>query len=139
MVDLMTESRVPHRTRRVRPDLGSLLVLLLTTVLCVLAAEGVFRLFPATVPRDVQQRLAHKRGIAHSYIGYLQTPNATGVIVGRDFQGTFHTDGHGFRNPWPCPTTPTLSPWGTRSPLGMGWTMGRPGPPSSPKRSPNVT
>jgi lysophospholipase L1-like esterase len=120
MVDQMTESRAPHRTRRVRPDLGSLLVLLLTTVLCVLAAEGVFRLFPATLPSEVHQRLARKRGIAHSYIGYLQTPNATGVIVGRDFQGTFHTDGHGFRNSWPWPDHADIVTLGDSVTFGYG-------------------
>jgi lysophospholipase L1-like esterase len=83
-----------------------LFLLLSSTVLCLFLGEGFLRLFPGLLPREIRQGLEanpHNMGVGHSYVGYLHTPGSTGVIKGRSFAATYHTDGHGFRNAWPWP------------------------------------
>ena len=99
----LKESLLQRRQERLRRHGVNIAVFLLTTVLCVIAAEAFFHLYPAILPMEVRQQLSTQQGIAHSYIGHLHTPHHTGVIAGRDFKAIHHTDGHGFRNPWPWP------------------------------------
>jgi hypothetical protein len=51
----LKESRGKERWRRYA---GDMVLLLFTTVLCVIAAEAFFHLFPATLPMDVRQQLS---------------------------------------------------------------------------------
>jgi lysophospholipase L1-like esterase len=97
-----------------------MVLLLFTTVLCVIAAEAFFHLFPATLPMEVRQQLSTQQGIAHAYIGHLHTPHHMGVIAGRDFKAIHHTDGHGFRNPWPWPAQTEIVTLGDSLTFGYG-------------------
>jgi lysophospholipase L1-like esterase len=105
---------------RLKTSGGNLAILLLTTVLCVIAAEELFRLFPAILPLEISQRLSARQGIAHPYIGHLHTPHHTGVIAGRSFKAAYHTDGHGFRNPWPWPAQAEIVTLGDSLTFGYG-------------------
>jgi lysophospholipase L1-like esterase len=59
-------------------------------------------------------------GIAHPYIGNLQTPNNAFVISGRDYHAVHHTDGYGFRNSWPWPKTTEIVALGDSVVFGQG-------------------
>jgi lysophospholipase L1-like esterase len=68
--------------------------------------EGTLRLFPVLLPveiRPLTQARQSDFGVAHPYIGHLHKPNNSFELSGRDFSAVHHTDGHGFRNPWPWP------------------------------------
>ncbi len=92
-----------------RSIIGNLVLCLVSIVFALVAAEVVLRLFPQLFPAATEQfRLdaePDQMGVAHPYIGHLHTPNNDLVIPIRDFQAVHHTDGHGFRNPWPWPET----------------------------------
>ena len=77
-------------------------------LIALLLAEGILRFAPDLLPVEVQHiitRNPSNYGVAHPYIGHLQTPNNALVISGRDFHAVHHTDGYGFRNRWPWPET----------------------------------
>lgn len=120
MADQLTESLPQRGKERSRRHIGNVVLLLLTTVLCVIAAEVFFHLFPATLPVEVRRRLSTQKGIAHAYIGHLHTPHHTGVIAGRNFKAIHHTDGHGFRNPWPWPAQVEIVSLGDSLTFGYG-------------------
>ena len=120
MASRLKDSLPQRRQERLRRHGGNMAVLLLTTVLCVIAAEAFFHLCPAILPMEVRQRLSTRQGIVHSYIGHLHTPHHTGVIAGRDFKAIHHTDGHGFRNPWPWPAQAEIVTLGDSLTFGYG-------------------
>ncbi|MGE5304443.1 MAG: SGNH/GDSL hydrolase family protein [Alphaproteobacteria bacterium] len=81
------------------------------------------RLVPGLLPIEVQQiirRNPSNYGVAHPYIGHLQTPNNALVISGRDFRAVHHTDGLGFRNSWPWPKTADIVALGDSVTFGQG-------------------
>jgi lysophospholipase L1-like esterase len=120
MADQLTES-LPHRGKeRLRTYGGNVVLLLLATVLCVIAAEAFLRLFPGLLPIWLHQRFSTQKGIAHPYIGHLHTPHDTGVIAERDFTAVHHTDGHGFRNSWPWPIQAEIVTLGDSLTFGYG-------------------
>lgn len=108
-------------TRRLMSGVGLLLGL---AVLCVAFGEGFLRLCPASVlPDALQQGLhaePHDFGLNHPSIGALEYPYQTDVLTGRDFQAVYHTDGYGFRNPWPWPTEANLVVLGDGMAFGYG-------------------
>jgi lysophospholipase L1-like esterase len=116
----LKESLPKWGKERLRRHGVNIAVFLLTTVLCVIAAEAFFHLCPAILPMEVRQQLSTQKGIAHSYIGHLHTPHHTGVIAGRDFKAIHHTDGHGFRNPWPWPAQAEIVTLGDSLTFGYG-------------------
>ena len=116
----LKESLPKWGKERLRRHGVNIAVFLLTTVLCVIAAEAFFHLYPAILPMEVRQQLSTQQGIAHSYIGHLHTPHQTGVIAGRDFKAIHHTDGHGFRNPWPWPAQAEIVTLGDSLTFGYG-------------------
>ena len=59
-------------------------------------------------------------GVSHPYIGHLHTPNSTGVIQGKDFAATHHTDAYGFRNAGPWPATADIVVVGDSFVFGYG-------------------
>jgi lysophospholipase L1-like esterase len=76
-------------------------------------------LFPQLLPKVIRQH-SSPRVVFHPYIGHLHTPNYTGVLTGSDFQATFHTDGHGFRGPWPWPEQVEILTLGDSLTFGYG-------------------
>jgi hypothetical protein len=85
-----------------------LLLMLLSLVLVLLAAEGLLRTFPALLPLELQIALEDRsktRGVSHPYIGNLHTPNATHVVRTPEFEIPYPTDAHGFNNAGPWPAT----------------------------------
>jgi lysophospholipase L1-like esterase len=101
--------------------LGSLLLLLVSVAVAFVAVEGFFRLAPGALPLEVQQRLGRDQaGIFHPYIGHLHTPYHTGMIAGRDFAATHHTDAYGFRNSWPWPAQAEIVALGDSLTFGYG-------------------
>jgi hypothetical protein len=100
-----------------------LCLLLVSIVLCLVLGEGLLRLFPALLPPEIRQSLEadpQSMGVGHPYIGYLHTPDHTGVITGRGFAATYHTDGHGFRNAWPWPEEADIEVVGDSFVFGYG-------------------
>jgi lysophospholipase L1-like esterase len=86
-------------------------------------AEGILRLFPGLLSMELQQVVEARPdnfGIAHPYIGYLQKPQNTFIIGGRDFRASNHTDGYGFRNAWPWPETAEIVTVGDSLTFGYG-------------------
>jgi lysophospholipase L1-like esterase len=63
---------------------------------------------------------AQMLGVSHPYIGYLHTPHNTGILQSKDFQATYHTDGHGFRNTWPWPEAADIVVVGDSFVFGYG-------------------
>src|SRR5262245_66042919 len=62
-------------------------------------AEGILRLFPGLLSVELQQIVEARPdnfGIAHPYIGYLNKPNNTFIVDGRDFRAVKHTYVYGF-------------------------------------------
>lgn len=85
---------------------GRALLIGLSLLFSIALLEGTFRLFPTLLPGEIQQRVSvasSNIAVSHPKIGHLHKPNANGVIVSRDFRVSHHTDGFGFRNPWPWP------------------------------------
>src|SRR5262249_41745246 len=67
--------------------------------------ELLLRLIPGAFGPEIQQLLLANPGnygVAHSYIGHLQSPDTTLLIAGTAFSALHHTDALGFRNhgPW---------------------------------------
>ncbi len=107
-----------------RSIIGNVILCLVSIVFAFGAAEVVLRLFPQLFPATTQQfRLdaePDQMGVAHPYVGHLHTPNNDLVIPIRDFQAVHHTDGHGFRNPWPWPETADIVFVGDSLTFGYG-------------------
>jgi lysophospholipase L1-like esterase len=96
-----------------RSGLQSLLLLIVTVLVCLGGAEVFFRLFPQFLDEETQLRL-HWQEIARSEaaegidvpdprLGYRLRPHFTGRTTRGHLDFTFHTDEHGFRNPSPWP------------------------------------
>jgi lysophospholipase L1-like esterase len=95
----------------------------LSLLLSAAVGEVVLRLVPSLLPFDVRESLQAKSedyGVSHPYIGYLHKPLTTGVISGIDFRAVHHTDGFGFRNPWPWPTKADIVALGDSLVFGYG-------------------
>jgi len=85
--------------------------------------EGLLRLFSDRLPVEIQRVIRadpSNYGVVHSYIGYLHRPNNTFVVSGKGFSGVHHTDGHGFRNPWPWPERAEIITLGDSVTFGQG-------------------
>jgi lysophospholipase L1-like esterase len=85
--------------------------------------EGLLRLFSGWLPVEVQQIISadpRNYGVAHPYIGHLQTPNNTLVLSGKDYRAVHHTDGYGFRNSWPWPKSADIVTLGDSVVFGQG-------------------
>jgi len=85
--------------------------------------EGVLRLFSGWLPVEVQQIISanpRNYGVAHPYIGHLQTPNNALVLSGKDYRAVHHTDGYGFRNKWPWPKSAQIVALGDSVTFGQG-------------------
>jgi lysophospholipase L1-like esterase len=77
------------------------------------AAEVALRLFPQLMPEEAQLRLhwqeigqsetAQSMTVSDPRFGFLYQPHFTGRTSRGDFDYTFHTNEHGFRNPSPWP------------------------------------
>jgi lysophospholipase L1-like esterase len=94
-----------------------------SVLLTLILVEAVLRLFPGSLPVELQQLMEadpKNYGIAHTYIGHLHKPNSAFVISGKDFKSVHHTDGHGFRNPWPWPETAEIVALGDSLTFGQG-------------------
>lgn len=85
-----------HLTRGLLVLAGVVASLLLVELLL----RGVAGFLPATLRAAIGPR---NLGVAHPYIGHLQTPNSAFVVSGKDFRAVHRTDAHGFRNGglWP--------------------------------------
>jgi GDSL-like Lipase/Acylhydrolase family len=84
-----------------------MLLVLLSLVVALVAAEGLLRVFPALLPLEVRIALEDRpatRFVDHAYIGHLQPPNGTLNIRTSDFEIPYPIDAHGFNNvdPWPA-------------------------------------
>ena len=85
--------------------------------------EGMLRLFSGWLPVEVQQIISanpRNYGVAHPYIGHLQTPNNALVLSGKDYRAVHHTDGYGFRNSWPWPKAAQIVALGDSVTFGQG-------------------
>jgi hypothetical protein len=78
---------------------------------------------PGLLPVEIQQQAQadpRNYGVSHPYIGHLHKPNQALIIEGRDFRAVHHTDGHGFRNPWPWPEEAEIVALGDSLTFGYG-------------------
>jgi lysophospholipase L1-like esterase len=103
---MMTLGAMMRASRRRREWLVRALLVTGGLLLSLVALEGSFRATAGVLPaeiRNVMQATPDRYGVHHPYIGHLHKPNATIVLAGRDFEVLHHTDGRGFRNPWPWP------------------------------------
>jgi lysophospholipase L1-like esterase len=90
-----------------RPLRKELLLIPLSLVVALVAAEGLLRAFPTLLPPELQIVLKDSprtRGVSHPYIGNLQTRDGTVTVRTSEFQIPYPTDAHGFNNadPWPA-------------------------------------
>jgi lysophospholipase L1-like esterase len=86
-------------------------------------AEGFLRTFPGLFSEETRQYLSStpaNSGVAHPYIGHLQTPNRTMVFAGKDFKAIHHVDAFGFRNTWPWPERVDVVALGDSLTYGFG-------------------
>jgi lysophospholipase L1-like esterase len=100
-----------------------MLLVLLSLVLALAAAEGLLRGFPALLPLELQIALEDRsktRGVSHPYIGNLHTPNATHVVRTPEFEIPYPTDAHGFNNAGPWPATADIVAVGDSLTFGYG-------------------
>ena len=95
---------------RSRNIVQNLVLIALSVFFAFGVVEGVLRVMPHVLPEEVQLRLhwQEMRGVdeqikAHPYIGHLYPAHYQGTFSRGDFHFTYHTDGFGFRNPWPWP------------------------------------
>ena len=99
-------------------------LLLGVTALSVAFGESFLRLCPASMlPAHLQEWRAatpDEVGVSHAALGALEPPYQTGVFTGRDFHATYHTDGYGFRNPWPWPEAAEIVVLGDAVVFGYG-------------------
>jgi len=97
-------------------------LLLCSLLLSLLLAEGFLQLFPPCQTRHLPlaQNENFEYYIAHPDIGYLLKPAVSGVLWGCDFRAAFHTDSHGFRNPWPWPEKAEIIAVGDSLTFGFG-------------------
>lgn len=88
-------------------DVARLLAIAASAGLAIIACEAALRFVPGLVREDIYRSLRadpRNYGVAHPYIGHLQTPhNEFEVSSGTDFQVVHSTGEHGFpsRAPWP--------------------------------------
>ena len=90
-----------------RPLRKELLLIPLSLVLALVAAEGLLRAVPTLLPLELEIALEDSpetRGVSHPYIGNLQTPESTVIVRTSEFEIPYPTDAHGFNNadPWPA-------------------------------------
>jgi hypothetical protein len=104
------DERGPPDRPRERAD-GALrkeiLLIVVSLVLALIAAEGLLRAFPTLLPLELQIALEdgpETRGVSHPLIGNLQIPGGTHVVRTSEFEISYPTDAHGFNNadPWPA-------------------------------------
>ena len=106
-----------------REGIFKILLIVGSSFLALALTEGMLRMFSGWLPVEVQQVVrADPRdyGVVHPYIGHLHKPNNALVISGRDFRAVHHTDGYGFRNPWPWPKTAAIVTLGDSVTFGQG-------------------
>jgi lysophospholipase L1-like esterase len=96
------------------------------TCLAAVVCEGILRLVPGLLPAGTYQMLQadpRNYGVAHPYIGHLQTPDKSFVIAsGTDFNTVHHTGPHGFRNSSPWPDRVDIAVLGDSLTFGYGVT-----------------
>ena len=106
-----------------REAIVKILLLSGTGLFALALTEGLLRLFSDRLPVEIQRVIRadpSNYGVVHSYIGNLHRPNNTFVVSGKGFSGVHHTDGHGFRNPWPWPETAEIITLGDSVTFGQG-------------------
>jgi hypothetical protein len=91
-------------------DARNLLVLGLSLILALIAAEGFLRLFPTFLPQEAQLKIHwHEMGggktlsVPHPYIGFVYPPHIRRTVEQGDVRFSSTSDEHGFRNPSPWP------------------------------------
>jgi lysophospholipase L1-like esterase len=92
-------------------------------VLSALLAEVILRGLFAVSPGLLRQRIQASPpnfGVAHPYIGHLQTPNSSFVVSAKDFRALHRTGVHGFRNPSPWPERADIVAVGDSLTFGHG-------------------
>jgi len=100
-----------------------LLLIPVSLVLALGAAEGLFRAFPTLLPLELRIKLEDSpetRGLSHPYIGNLPKPNGTVVVRTSEFEIRYPTDAHGFNNPEPWPTKADIVAVGDSLTFGYG-------------------
>jgi hypothetical protein len=90
---------------------SNLLLLGLSLIFALTAAEGLLRLFPQLLPEEAQIRIHWREmlgqntvSVAHPYLGFVYPPHLRRTLSRGDVQFTYKTDEHGFRNPSPWPS-----------------------------------
>ena len=118
------ENSVLRRGRRRASSIAiGICLLLAALVLCLALGEALLRSFPGLLPEETYRRMKlgyQTFGVAHPYIGHLHTPNEVGVIEGKNFRATHHTDKYGFRNSWPWPEAAEIVAVGDSLVFGYG-------------------
>jgi hypothetical protein len=133
-VDVQRRHDQRHRDGGMRAWVQNLALLAASTLVVVLLAEGLLRLFPQLLTQEAALRL-HWRAVANSEVatqgtmivpddrvGYLYRPLAQGHIARGDLAFSFETDEHGFRNPSPWPDRADIIVIGDSMAFGYGVT-----------------
>jgi len=116
----MVRTRRPYIRRGAQ---GIALLLGLTLIFLVFAEAGLRLCPPGLLPKEIRQwrhTTPDVVGVHHPYIGHLEQPHRTGVFTGQDFKASYHTDGYGFRNPWPWPDRADIVVLGNSLTFGYG-------------------
>ena len=99
-------------------------------LVCLVAAELFFRLWPQFLNEEATLRL-HWRDLVEDardqawtvpdpHLGFLYKPNLSGRVGRHDFEFTFSTDENGFRNPSPWPEQADIVVVGDSMAFGYG-------------------
>ncbi len=128
---------LPPGSKRVRFGFAELALVLFSTLVFLLAAELVLRLFPGLLSEEAQLRI-HWAAIAGDTdktgrdmlvddpeIGFLYRPFFEGRIARGDLDFTFRLDSFGFRNPEPRPPRADVVIVGDSMAFGYGASDGQ--------------
>jgi GDSL-like lipase/acylhydrolase family protein len=121
---------LPGLRAMTRSIVQNLVLLGITLLVCLVGGEGLLRLFPQYLGEEAQLRL-HWEALGRAKtdqsmtvpdprVGFLYRPNFTGRISRGDFDFTFRTDEHGFRNPSPWPKRADVVVVGDSMAFGYG-------------------
>lgn len=125
--------RAPAREEprsRLRRHLVRAALVLTGTIVGLGIGEILVRLFPGSISEVTRGRMSMRemvasetRSVAAPYLGFRYPPHTTDTLRRGDFEFSYTTDGHGFRNAWPWPEQVDVVTIGDSFTFGYGVEM----------------